>query len=435
MKISVLGAGHIGLSTSLSFAHFGHEVLVLDVDSEKIALLSDAKTQIFEPGLEPLLKNSLLQNKISFSTDYGKIADFSDLIFICIGTPTRPGKGCDLTAIDLALDSLIATKMKNLVVVIKSTVPPGTTAHYQQKFQNFHFVSSPEFLREGQALQDAIHPDRVVVGGSSKRAVHILKELYRPFLKSESDFIEMDSTSAELSKYAANSFLAARISLINEFSVLCEKFGADIESVATALGKDHRIGPHFLKAGIGYGGSCFPKDIEALIYFSHAHETETPLLKAVQMVNENQIQRFIQKIKNSFAFQESKLLTLWGVAFKPETNDIREAPSLKIVEALLLDGFSLQIYDPVSNREFESHFKMHPQLNQISFFDDKMQALKNSSALAILTEWNEFRLVSLEEIQVALKNIIIFDGRNLFSKQVTSKNSRFYHGIGIRPFE
>ncbi len=435
MKIVVIGAGHIGLVTALSFTHLGHDVLCLDVNQQKIKLLSDAITEIYEPGLQQLLQKSLLEKKIDFSTDYKKASSYADIIFMAVGTPNTE-YGCDLHFLDTALASLrdsasFKPNEPKKIIVIKSTVTPGTLNRLQSAFPHFNFVSCPEFLREGQALQDALHPERVIAGSESAMALRLVKEIYLPFLKDADDFITMDSISAEMTKYAANSFLAAKISLTNEFSRLCEKVGANIESVTQGIGKDSRIGNFFLKAGIGYGGSCLPKDIDALLKFAEAQNEKMEIIRSVKSGNTLQIDFFISKISKAFKFIDQKTVTLWGAAFKPETNDIREAPSLTVIGELLKLNFKITIYDPVANQNIINFFKLHPRFDRLRFCDDRLEALETSNALIILTEWSEFFETDLQEIKKRLSTFMIFDGRNVFASQYKNHSDLKYFGMGL----
>lgn len=431
MKIVVIGAGHIGLVTALSLAHHSHEVLCVDVDQKKINSLSEARTDIYEPQLAEFLKCKVIQNKIRFSCDYSVAIHFSNIVFVAVGTPSDEHGCCDLSFLESALYQLQQKSVSKKTIIIKSTVPPGTIRKFQSVYPQFDFVSSPEFLREGQALQDALNPERVIAGSYSKSAVELVRSIYLPFLKNESDFIEMDPTSSELTKYAANSFLAARISLINEFSKLCEKLGANIESVAAGLAKDSRIGPLFLKAGIGYGGSCFPKDIDALLNFASLQNEEMKIMRAVKSVNDQQVEAFTQKIIGAFRNSGKKSLAIWGGAFKPDTNDIREAPALKIIDQLLCHDFDLKFYDPFANSNVGLHFQEHSKAAKLQMMTDKMSTIEDSHALIVLTEWSDFIETDLKDVKSKLIDFKIFDGRNIFSEQRHQHIDLDYTGVGL----
>lgn len=433
MNIAVFGAGHIGLTTSLCFAELGHQVMTLDIDAEKIKNLQSGITEIYELGLKELLTTQLAAGTIRFTTDLQKTIAFSDLIFIAVGTPTLPGANCDMQHVNLAVQSITKYASNPKQLVIKSTVPPGTNARFAQIYAhlNHQFIANPEFLREGSALLDCRKPDRAVIGTLDPAHIQNLRVLYQPFLNTQADFLVMDPTSAELTKYAANAMLASRVSLMNEFSKICEKVGADIDCLRTGIGADQRIGTQFLKAGIGYGGSCFPKDIDALIQFAECQNVEVPLTKAIRSANDHQLMDFKNKIVSHFSSRElEKRVAIWGASFKPETNDLREAPALKLVQGLLVEGFAIQIYDPVSQPALKLCFKDEPK---VQVFENQYQALSKAEALIIATEWPQFIGADLAHVKQKLNSAVIFDGRNIFSKAQMEKHQFMHYPVGRGP--
>ncbi len=434
MKLVVFGAGHIGLTTSLCFAELGHQVLSVDVDTAKIQKLNDGLSEVYEPGLGELLKTQLSAGTIHFTTDAAKAIEFSDIIFIAVGTPTDSNGNCDLQFVLQVVNSIAFHAKTPKNIVIKSTVPAGTNLKLTKEFSHkkLQFISNPEFIREGCALNDCRKPDRAVVGTlGGENSIQLLRELYQPFLSRGADFLVMDPTSAELTKYAANTMLASRISLMNEFSQICEEVGADIDCLRIGIGADPRIGSQFLKAGIGYGGSCFPKDIDALIQMAASQNISVPMTKAIRTANQSQLNSFAEKIKSYFLGKESeKIICLWGASFKPETNDLREAPALKLVQLLLDDGFKIQIFDPVSANQLEQIFKMN---DLVKIYDNQYSALIDSYALIVATEWPQFIGADLVQIKNNLRSPVIFDGRNIFTKSQMENNQFKHFPIGRTP--
>ncbi|MBC7742937.1 MAG: UDP-glucose/GDP-mannose dehydrogenase family protein [Bdellovibrionaceae bacterium] len=428
MKISIFGAGPVGLITSLCFAEAGHQVVCVDVDQSKIDRLKNAEAPFYEPGLPELLKRQIEMERITFTVDAQVAITHADLIFLAVNTPTI-NSHCDLGSIETAIEQIIADQSRARTILIKSTVPPGTHLKYKEKYQRYSvkFISNPEFIREGHAISDVRNPDRIVLGLSQGQDIELIKNIYRPFIKSDEQLILMDPTSAELTKYAANIMLASRISLMNEISRLSERVGADIESVRRGVGSDHRIGSEFLRAGLGYGGSCFPKDTEALVSIAKSYGEEFNLTRAVADVNVTQIQRFAQKIITHAKENKLNTLSLWGVTFKPLSNDLREAPALKVISRLLESGLKLQIFDPVAGSDLAGLFGNNPL---VTIYPNQYECLKNSDALVIMTEWDEFARPNFEHMKLLLRTATIFDGRNIYDPIEMRKLQFSYFSIG-----
>jgi UDPglucose 6-dehydrogenase len=433
MNLVVIGAGHIGLVTALAFTQAGHDVLCVDTNDTLINQLNEGYTKIYEPFLKESLHQALLKKKIQFTSSYKKSAEFSKYFFLAVSTPSMPDKTADLSSVYSAIENLASLRLnKDTIVIIKSTVPPGTNLKLSAQHKNIQFISNPEFLREGSALHDCLKPDRIIIGTESSILAAEMKEIYNSFFTNNSQFLVMPPNSAELCKYAANTFLAARISLINEFAKVCDCFEADIDLISLAVGLDQRIGPEFLKAGLGYGGSCFPKDLDALIQSAHNKNLRLPLTEAIQQTNFQQIDFFLDPLQRYFSThsKKEKRLTLWGASFKPQTNDLREAPSIKLIHTLLSDGFTIQCHDPICLIELENEFNHHAQKNKLLYFNDPYEALHNSNALMIATEWTEYEKADLKKMKLALPNGPIFDGRNIFSVQTMKQNHFEYYSIG-----
>ncbi len=440
MKISVFGTGYVGLVTGICFAEMGNDVICADIDDAKIAKLKAGESPIYEPGFENLIESNLKAKRIQFTLDLRQAVLTSDILFIAVGTPSDTDGSADLKHV-LQVAETIGREMNDYkVVVIKSTVPVGTAIKVKNVIQKelsirlasfeFDVVSNPEFLREGCAIEDALKPSRVVVGCESDRARDAMRRLYEPFLKSGNPLLMMDSLSSEMTKYAANAMLATKISLMNELSRVCEKVGADIENVRRGIGSDPRIGPHFIFAGVGYGGSCFPKDVRALIKAGADAGERMQILDSVEQTNllqrNNFIRKIILKLKESKVTASQKV-AVWGVSFKPGTDDIREAPSLDLISALLCEGVQVSAYDPVAGEPMKSHFKNNPQL---SFFEDQYQALEGAQALIILTEWKSFREPNFEKMKSLMKQALIFDGRNIYNPKDVKSAGFEYRSIG-----
>lgn len=438
MKISVFGTGYVGLVTGVCFAEMGNEVTCVDIDPQKVALLKEGRSPIYEPGLEPMIARNIKAQRLLFTTQSFEAVDSADILFIAVGTPSDVDGSADLKYV-LQVAETMATHMNaDKIIVTKSTVPVGTCVRIKEVVQamlkkrgvsyRFDLVSNPEFLREGAAIEDCLKPSRVVVGCESDRASEMMNRLYEPFLKNGNPLMVMDLLSAEMTKYAANAMLATKISLMNEFSRVCAKVGADIENVRRGIGSDFRIGPHFIFAGVGYGGSCFPKDVRALIRAGKDHGEHLEILEAVEKTNQLQRENFLQQITNILGSNlKGHKIALWGVAFKPGTDDIREAPSLDLIQNFLERGATVCAYDPVAGENAKAQFSNNPGL---SFVDDQNLVLHEASCLVIVTEWKSFKEPNFEKIKMLLKRPLIFDGRNLFSLKVMKETGIQYHSIG-----
>lgn len=431
MKIAVVGTGYVGLVTGTCFAETGNKVICIDIDQHKVEKLSKGEITIYEPGLEKIFLRNLKENRLKFTTDLATGVQDAEIIFLAL--PTPPGEG---GAADLRYVLGVATELGKLltdykVIVDKSTVPVGTAEKVQVAIAanykgEFDVVSNPEFLREGVAVDDFMKPDRVVVGTRSERARKVMSDLYAPFVRQGNPVIFMDEKSAELTKYAANSFLATKISFMNEIAQLCERLGADVDMVRRGIGSDERIGKRFLFPGIGYGGSCFPKDVQALVMSSEEVNYDFKILKAVEEVNELQKMHLIPKIKKYFKDDlNGKHFALWGLAFKPNTDDIREAPALHLIDALTAAGATVSAFDPEAMNNVRRAIG-----DKIRYADSQYLALENADALIIATEWSEFRTPDFDMINSALKNKVIFDGRNLFDVKYISDLGYHYESIG-----
>jgi UDPglucose 6-dehydrogenase len=431
MKVSVVGIGYVGLVTAACLAEAGNSVICVDSDSKKIDSLKDGTIPIYEPGLAELVKHNEKLGRLHFTTDLKYGLENSLIVFIAVGTPSSPDGSADISAV-LSVAAEIGDYITDYrIIATKSTVPIGTHQKVTDIIKSkakvpFDYVSNPEFLKEGAAVDDFMRPDRIIIGTNNPNARQILKQLYSPFMRKANRIIFMDPASAEMTKYAANTMLATRISLMNEISALCEKVGADIESVRQGLGSDSRIGRAFLFAGVGFGGSCLPKDIRALVHTGSTHQVEMSIAKAVQQVNTNQQQRFAQSIKDYFAGREKKAtLAVWGLAFKAKTDDVRESPAIHCIKKFLDWGLKIQAYDPEAAQAALAALD-----NKIETFQNGYDALAQADALVILTDWQEFRNPDFELIAEKLKNPVIFDGRNLYEPDVVKKAGIEYHSIG-----
>ncbi len=431
MKIAVVGTGYVGLVTGTCFAETGNKVTCVDIDASKVASLSGGEITIYEPGLEKLFLRNLQEGRLQFTTNLKEGIEGASIIFLALPTPPGADGHADLQYILKVADDLGHLLKSYTVIVDKSTVPVGTTAKVHAAIAKnysgeFDVVSNPEFLREGVAVDDFMKPDRVVIGSSSDRAKKLMGDLFAPFVRQGNPVIYMDEASAELTKYAANSFLATKISFMNEIAQLCERMGADVDMVRRGIGSDDRIGKRFLFSGIGYGGSCFPKDVQALIKSAASHDYDFKILNAVERVNEKQKMHIVNVLKNHFnGSLAGKHFALWGLAFKPNTDDIREAPALTIIQALLDSGATVTAFDP----EAISHVKGVIG-DSISYAPNQYAALENADALIIATEWSVFRTPDFEEISKKLPSKLIFDGRNLFELQAMKELGFTYYSIG-----
>ncbi|WP_341888263.1 UDP-glucose/GDP-mannose dehydrogenase family protein [Variovorax sp. YR752] len=438
MKITVVGTGYVGLVSGACLADMGNDVLCLDVDADKISGLQQGRLPIYEPGLERIVSQNVEAGRLHFTTDIKAAVDHGTLQFIAVGTPPDEDGSADLTYVLDAARNIGRYMTDYKVVVDKSTVPVGTADKVKAAIAEelarrnvqgrYAVVSNPEFLKEGAAVEDFMRPDRIVVGAEDEQAILLMRALYAPFQRSHERLIVMDLRSAELTKYAANAMLATRISFMNEMSLLAERLGADIEQVRKGIGSDPRIGISFLYAGCGYGGSCFPKDVQAIIRTADGVGQSLKVLRAVEDANERQKSVLIDKIVRRFGEDLSGLnFAVWGLAFKPDTDDMREAPSRVIVSELLRRGATLQVFDPVAMDEAKRVFGPHDRL---IFVDKNMAALEGADALIIVTEWKQFRSPDFPAIKSMLRHPIIFDGRNMYAPELPEAAGLEYHAIG-----
>src|SRR6478752_1270605 len=431
MKIAVVGTGYVGLVTGTCFAETGNDVICVDIDHGKVEKLSSGQITIYEPGLEKLFIRNVREERLHFTTSLEDGIRDAAIIFLALPTPPGEDGSADLKYVLGVADHLGKIMKEYKVIVDKSTVPVGTAEKVRQAVaknfkDEFDIVSNPEFLREGVAVEDFMKPDRVVIGTESERARKLMNDLYLPFVRQGNPIVFMDERSAELTKYAANSFLATKISFMNEIAQLCERLGADVDMVRKGIGSDDRIGKRFLFPGIGYGGSCFPKDVQALARSSKEAGYDFRILDAVMHVNDNQKLHLIPKIKKYFNGNiKGKKFALWGLAFKPNTDDIREAPALYIIEALLEAGANVCAYDPEAMNNVKRTIG-----DKITYAENQYSSLENADALIIATEWSEFRTPDFDMINSRLKNKVIFDGRNLFDVNYISDLGYHYESIG-----
>ncbi len=438
MKVSIIGTGYVGLVTGACLADVGNHVLCFDVDQRKIGMLRNGEIPIFEPGLKEVVRNNVASGRLSFTTDPKESATFARLQMIAVGTPPGEDGSADLQYVIAAARS-IATHMDGpRVIVDKSTVPVGTADKVRDAIaetlarrgakHSFSMVSNPEFLKEGAAVEDFMRPDRIVIGAEEPDAIAAMRELYGPFQRNHERLQVMDIRSAELTKYAANAMLATRISFMNELALLAEQLGADIESVRIGIGSDPRIGYHFLYPGAGYGGSCFPKDVVALLRTGQEHGVELKVVRAVEEANERQKAVVAEKIARRFGEDlKGKRFALWGLAFKPNTDDMREAPARVIIAALLKRGAGVVAFDPVAMPEARHIYEKD---KAVSFADTAMDAVQGADALVIMTEWKAFRSPDFVAVKAALKSPVIFDGRNLYEPSVVRSHGLEYYPIG-----
>ena len=431
MKIAVVGTGYVGLVTGTCFADTGNHVICIDVDANKVRKLSNAEITIYEPGLEKLFLRNLKEERLYFTTDLAEGIKDAEIIFLALPTPPGENGSADLKYILGVADDLGKLMTGYKVIIDKSTVPVGTAEKVHKVIAKnypgeFDVVSNPEFLREGVAVEDFMKPDRVIVGTTSERAKKVIGDLYAPFVRQGNPVIYMDERSAELTKYAANSFLATKISFMNEIAQLCELLNADVDMVRRGIGSDERIGKRFLFPGIGYGGSCFPKDVHALVKSSEEAKYNFRILNAVMEVNEKQKLHLIPKIKKYFKNQlAGKRFAIWGLAFKPNTDDIREAPALYMIEELLKEGVTIRAFDPEAMNNVKNLLG-----NKIEYAENQYDCLKDADGLIIATEWNEFRTPDFLKIVSNLKNKVIFDGRNLFDIAAIRDLGFHYESVG-----
>lgn len=440
MKILVVGAGYVGLVTGACFAEMGHHVLCLDIDQEKIHNLKNGLLPIYEPGLEEIIKRASEAGRLQFTTSYTEGVPFGDICFLAVSTPSLPDGRCDVSYVGQAAYEIGLHMDKSKIIVNKSTVPMGTchdvhaiiadTLKQRGCLFTCTVVSNPEFLKEGDAVNDFLKPDRIVIGTNDPKAAAIMCELYAPFNLNHERVLLMDPLSAEMTKYAANAMLASRISFMNEMASLCEQLGADISKVRLGIGADKRIGYSFLYAGAGYGGSCFPKDIKALRATARQEGCPTPLLDAIEEVNEKQKRKLGKKVIDYFAAREplfGQSIAVWGLSFKPGTDDIRDAPSLSLIRSLLEAGAHLRLYDPVAMKRAKEMFKLSPQLH---FCKDEYEAAEGVAAIVLVTEWKQFRFVDFKRILSQMKGRAFFDGRNQYQREEMAALGFDYFSIG-----
>ena len=438
MKIAIIGTGYVGLVTGVCLADFGNDIICIDNNKEKIDILNKGQLPIYEPGLKEIIERNRDYKRIEFTTDIKYAVSHSEVIFITVGTPEKEDGDADLKYVfEVAKD--IACYMNDYKVVVdKSTIPIGTGKKVKEIIQNilkdrkvnykFDVVSNPEFLREGKALYDFMHPDRIVIGSGSKKAIEIMKEVYRVLKLNDIPFITTNLETAEMIKYASNAFLAMKISYVNEIANLCERVGADIQVVTSAMGRDGRISPKFLHCGPGYGGSCFPKDTKALAKIGKENNSPITLIESTIKANQNQKLKMVEKIEKTMENVKDKTIAILGLSFKPETDDIREAPSMVIIEELYQRGAKIKAFDPQAMEEARGKLK---DLKGIIFCKDEYEAIEGADALVIITEWNQFRRLDFARIKKLMKDNYIFDLRNIYSKEIIEKENGFrYFSVG-----
>ena len=430
MKITVVGTGYVGLVVGACFAETGNDVVCVDVDERKIRGLRRGRVPIYEPGLDELVRRNQTEKRLVFSTALSRATRGAEVIFIAVGTPLGEDGSADMQHVLAAARQLARSMNGYKVVAIKSTVPVGTAARVRAVITRgtrhpFSVVSNPEFLKQGSAVEDFLKPDRVVIGADDASARELMRALYAPFTRTGAPIVTMDCASAELSKYAANAMLATRVSFMNEIANVCERFGANIDDVRRVVASDRRIGPSFLFPGIGYGGSCFPKDVQALVHAASKGGYEFRILEAVEAVNSSQKRRLFEKMQAVLGSLDGKQIAIWGLAFKPRTDDMREAPSITMIEALLEAGAKVVAYDPQAQRPARAIFG-----SRITLAGHSYEALKGADALGIFTEWNEFREPDFSRMRSLMRTPVIFDGRNLFDLAQMRAHGFTYYSIG-----
>ncbi len=434
MEISVFGTGYVGLVVAACLAENGNHVLAVDIDEDKIRRLKGGDIPIYEPGLSELVNRNVDEDRLSFTTDFDNAVTRSKILFVAVGTPPGEDGSADMSHVLAVAEGIGRTMNEGKVVVLKSTVPVGTNRRVKATIERFTthsvgVVSNPEFLKEGAAIDDFLRPDRVVIGCAEPETAEIMEELYRPFVRTGNPVLVMDPESAELTKYAANAMLASRISFMNEMALLCEKVGADVSQIRRAVGSDRRIGHAFLFPGVGYGGSCFPKDIRALIRTAQDAGLVLKIVEATEQVNENQKRHLLEKIRNHFGSElGAKTIALWGLAFKPRTDDMREAPSLALIRGLVGDGARVQAYDPEATEEAKAALRNVD--GQVTYCRKSYEACEGADALVLVTEWNEFREPDFERVKKLLRQPVVFDGRNIYNPEMLRALGFTYYGIG-----
>jgi len=436
MNIAVVGTGYVGLVTGTCFAETGNNVICVDIDVEKVRRMKNGEVPIYEPGLEDLFERNIKQGRLQFTTDLEEGVENAEIIFLALPTPPGEDGSADLSYV-LSVSGQLSKIIKDYKVIVdKSTVPVGTAEKVREALLEnldeslFDVVSNPEFLKEGVAVNDFMKPERVVIGSESERATKMMKRLYEPFVRQGNPIIFMDLRSAELTKYAANSFLATKISFMNEIANLCEMVGANVDDIRRGIGTDSRIGKKFLYPGVGYGGSCFPKDVQALAKTSGEYGYDFKVLEAVMNVNKVQKLKIADKIIDYFGSGSGKTIAIWGLAFKPNTDDIREAPAIDTINKLLDNGYTIQAFDPEANNNIKKIFG-----DRIVLAHDAYSTLEDADALAIMTEWNVFRTPDFNEISDKLKSKVIFDGRNLYDPDSMKELGFKYYSIGRKSID
>lgn len=429
MKLTIIGSGYVGLTTGACFAQVGHHVVCVDNNPAKIERLLKGEVPIYEPGLEDIVKSTVAAGRLKFTTSTEEGVDFGEVIFIAVPTPPQPDGSVDLRYIEKVAREIAQVLKGYRVIVDKSTVPVKTGEKVADTIKRyapdveFDVVSNPEFLREGCAVEDLMNPDRIVIGANSDRALALMQKVYEPFV---APVLVTDINSAELIKHAANSFLALKISYINAVSRICEATGADVEKVAEGIGMDKRIGRHFLNAGIGYGGSCFPKDLAAFIAISEQIGCPFTLLKEVQNINREQLQRFIKRIRDALWVLDEKRIAVWGLAFKNNTDDIRSSVAIELVDELVREGAIVTVYDPKAM----DNAKQLPLAEKVTFADSALEAADGAEALVVATEWPEFAAVDFAKVKERMHTPLVFDGRNLLDPQTMKQLGFTWHGVG-----
>jgi UDPglucose 6-dehydrogenase len=430
MKVAVVGTGYVGLVVGACLAESGNDVMCVDKDEAKVRMLRRGKSPIYEPGIEDLLRRNKSEGRLVFTTDLAKAVRQSTIIFIAVGTPQGEDGSADLQHV-MGVAKQIAKAMNGYKVIVdKSTVPVGTAQKVRDVIRRetthpFSVVSNPEFLKQGAAVDDFMKPDRVVIGAEDPRAAELMVALHKPFTRTGAPIMVMDCASAELSKYAANAMLATKISFMNEIANVCEVYGADVDRVRQAMGSDRRIGPAFLFPGVGYGGSCFPKDVKALVKFSADKKYDFKILKAVEAVNESQKRLLLRKMDGHFTTLKGKTIAVWGLAFKPKTDDMREAPAIPIIKALLEKGAKVHVYDPEAMTMARTFFG-----NAVTYHKKNYDALKGADGLAVITEWQEFREPDFPRMRKLMKTPVVFDGRNIYQPEQMRELGFTYYSVG-----
>ena len=433
MKITVIGTGYVGLVTGTCLAETGNDVLCIDIDAHKVARMQAGEVPIYEPHLDIFFQRNIQAGRLKFSTDLAAGVSHGQLIFLALPTPEDEDGSADLSYVLKAVTDIAGIIKEYKVIIDKSTVPVGTAQQVRETMQAitdvpFDVVSNPEFLREGFAVDDFMKPERIVIGSDSERATELMQRLYKPYVRSGNPIIVMDEKSAELTKYASNAFLATKITFMNEIANYCEKIGADVDHVRRGMGTDSRIGKRFLFPGIGYGGSCFPKDVKALHKAGKDADYDFEILDAVIEVNDRQKRSLLPKIKEHFSNDLSnKTIAVWGLSFKPDTDDIREAPALYMIDELLQLGCKIQVFDPEAMPNVQERYK-----NKLTYASDMYDALTDADALVISTEWGVFRNPDFEKVKTALQQFVIFDGRNLFDLTDMDQLNATYYSVGRR---